>query len=103
MAKQKNKQMFFVIEHTSAQAKAGVNYSYFSHEAAADSIIESLRENFEIDDDGHVDGSIKVHLPNAKRGLKNESEIRSAMAKTDSIIVSHHDYDVRYDIVEIIL
>lgn len=103
MAKQKNKQMFFVIEHTSAQEKAGVNYSYFSHEAAADSIIESLRENFEIDDDGHVDGSITVHLPKAKRGLKNESEIRSAMVKYDSIIVSHHDYDVRYDIVEIIL
>lgn len=103
MTKQKNKPMFFVVEHTSAQAKAGINYSYFSHEAAVDNIIESLRDNFEIDDDGNVEETIKVHLPNANCNLKNESEIRSAMAKTDSIIVSHHDYDVRYDIVEIIL
>lgn len=103
MARQKNKPMFFVIEHTSAQAKAGVNYSYYSHEAAVDDIIESLRDNFEIDDDGNVEENINVHLPKAKRNLKNESEIRSVMAKSDSIIVSHHDYDARYDIVEIIL
>lgn len=99
----KNKPMFFVIEHTSAQAKAGVNYSYYSHDAAVDSIIESLRENFEIDDEGNVDGNIKVHLPKSKRCIKNEAEISSAMKKVDSIIVSHTNYDVRYDIVEIFL
>ena len=103
MARKNNIPMFFVIEHTSAQTKAGVNYSYLSHDGATDSIIESLRENFELDDDGNADSKIKIHLPKSKRCLKNESEIRSSMAKADSLIVSHKEYDVRYDIIEIIL
>lgn len=100
----KNKNKFIVIEHSSESpiTKAGVNYVYFSHDAAVENIISTLKDNFEIEDDGQIT-DYEVHLPDCNDGIKTEDELRKKMKLYDSIIVDHGDYEIRYDIVELIM
>ena len=95
---------FIVIEHSSGTPiqKAGVNYVYYNHDAAVESIISTLKDNFEIDDDGKIT-KFKVHLPGCNDGITSEDAIRAEMKHSDSLIVDHVAYDIRYDIVELIL
>lgn len=99
----KNKIQFIVVEHSSGTPiqKAWVNYTYFTHDAAVESIISSLKDNFEIDDDGNIT-DYEVHLPDCDDGIKTEDDLRTKMKYCDSLIVDHGDYEIRYDIVELI-
>lgn len=101
----KNKRQFIVVEHSSGSPiqKAGVNYMYFSHEAAVQSIIDSLMDNFELNDDGSTTDGYDIHLPGSSHSIKNDKEIIKKMKSCDSLIVDHGDYDIRYDIVELFM
>lgn len=100
----KNKKQFIVVEHCSESPiqKAGVNYVYFTHDAAVESIISTLKDNFEIDDDGKI-SDYEVHLPDCDDCITTENVIRKKMKSCDSLIVDHGDYEVRYDIIELIM
>lgn len=107
----KNKKQFIVVEHSSGSPiqKAGVNYMYFTHEAAVQSIIDSLMENFELNDDGSVADGYDIHLPGSLVSLENDKKIRTKMKSSDSLIVyqvndkTHEIQEIRYDIVELIM
>jgi len=101
----KNKRQFIVVEHCSGSPieKAGVNYMYFSHDAAVQSIIDSLMDNCELNDDGSTEDGYDIHLPDSSHSIKNDKEIIKKMKSCDSLIVDHGDYDVRYDIIELIM
>ena len=77
----KNKRQFIVVEHSSGSPiqKAGVNYMYFSHEAAVQSIIDSLMDNFELNDDGSTEDGYDIHLPDSSHSIKNDKEIIKKM------------------------
>lgn len=100
----KTKTTFIVVEHCSESPiqKAGVNYTYFTHDAAVESIISSLKDNCEMDDDGKI-SDYEVHLPDCDACITTENAIRKKMKSSDSLIVDHGDYEVRYDIVELIM
>jgi hypothetical protein len=100
---------FIVIEHSSGTPiqKAGVNYVYYTHDAAVQSIIDSLMENFELNDDGSVADGCVIHLPGSLDSLENDKKIRAKMKSCDSLIVyhvkdkTHEIQEIRYDIVEL--
>ena len=92
--------MFIVIDHsteTPIQA-AGVSQQFKTRAEAVDNIIESMRDNYEIDDDGN-NGGYEIHRPSyGYENLENETLIRQALEDSSAIVVDHDDYDVRYEI-----
>lgn len=103
--KTKSKKQFIVVEHCGGThvQKAGVNYMYSTHDAAVQSIIDSLMDNEELEDDGSTTDKYNIHLPGSKYRIKNDKEISKRMKNCDSLIVGHNDYEVRYDIIELIM
>lgn len=91
--------MFIVIDHsteTPIQA-AGVSQQFKTRAEAVDNIIESMRDNYELDDDGN-NGGYEIHRPSYDENLENETLIRQALEDSSAIVVDHGDYDVRYEI-----
>lgn len=94
--------MFIVIDHSTETPiqPAGVSVPFKTRAEAVDNIIESLRDNYEFDDDGNNDG-YEIHRPSYDENLENETLIRQALEDSSALVVDHGDYDVRYEIYEI--
>ena len=93
--------MFLAISNTTEfpiQAP-GVSGKQDSRGKAIDNIIQSMRDDFELNADGNTEYS--THLPDRDDRLETEADVRTALESYNSIIVDHMDYDARYTIVEV--
>ena len=95
--------MFIIIEHSTETPiqKAGVNYPFKTYAGTVDALIRSLKSNSELECDGTI-GGYEIHVPNIDVNLEHETEIRDAMKTARSLVVDHGDYEVRYDIFELL-
>ena len=95
--------MFIIIEHSTETPiqKAGVNYPFKTYGGTVDALIRSLKSNSELECDGTI-GGYEIHVPNSDVTLEHETEIRDAMKTARSLVVDHGDYEVRYDIFELL-
>lgn len=95
--------MFIIIEHSTETSiqKAGVNYPFKTYDGTVDALIRSLKDNSELECDG-TNGGYEIHVPNSDVTLEHETEIRDAMKTSHSLVVDHGDYEVRYDIFELL-
>lgn len=95
--------MFIIIEHSTETPiqKAGVNYPFKTYDGTVDALIRSLKSNNELYCDG-TNGGYEIHVPNSDVNLEHETEIRDAMKTARSLVVDHGDYEVRYDIFELL-
>lgn len=95
--------MFIIIEHSTETPiqKAGVNYPFKTYAGTVDALIRSLKSNSELECEGTI-GGYEIHVPNSDVTLEHETEIRDAMKTSRSLVVDHGDYEVRYDIFELL-
>lgn len=95
--------MFIIIEHSTETPiqKAGVNYPFKTYDGTVDALIRTLKGNSELECDGTI-GGYEIHVPNSDVTLEHETEIRDAMKTARSLVVDHGDYEVRYDIFELL-
>lgn len=95
--------MFIIIEHSTETSiqKAGVNYPFKTYNGTVDALIRSLKDNSELYCDG-TNGGYEIHVPDSDVNLEHETEIRDAMKTARSLVVDHGDYEVRYDIFELL-
>ena len=95
--------MFVIIEHSTETPvqKAGLNYPFKTYKGTVEALISSLKDNCELECDG-TNGGYEIHVPDSDENLEHETEIRDAMKKARSLVVDHGDYEVRYDIVELL-
>lgn len=95
--------MFIIIDHSTETPilKAGVDYPYKTYDGTVEALIRTLKDNSELECDG-TNGGYKIHIPSSDKNLEHETEIRDAMKTCRSLVVDHGDYDVRYDIIELL-
>ncbi len=95
--------MFIIIEHSTETPiqKAGLNYPFKTYNGTVEALINTLKDNSELECDG-TNGGYEIHVPDSDENLEHETEIRDAMKNCHSLVVDHGDYDVRYDIVELL-